>query len=123
MFGERFRRAQRVYIGDIEEVLDARDEGRLTPQQVAGLRAADFIIRARNGRGPDAAWIYVVLEVSLTIHDQDVTRAADRAAALRAAGLDALAWVGGKAISEGTRALAALRGVEVLLDDEEPAAA
>jgi predicted RNase H-like nuclease (RuvC/YqgF family) len=121
--GERYRRAQRVYIGDIEEVLDARDDGRLTPQQVAGLRAADFIVRARNGKGPDAPPIFVVIEVSITIHDRDVQRAAERAAALRAVGLDAVGWVGGKTIAQGAALLAERLDVAVLLDSEDSNAA
>jgi hypothetical protein len=119
---ERLRRPQRVRLGDLDVVLDARDEGRLTATQVANVRAADFIVRARRDTGPDAPVVHVVIEVSVTIHDSDVNRASDRAGILRSVGLDALAWVGGKSIGPGARLLADQLGVEVILDrDDEPA--
>jgi hypothetical protein len=114
--GQRYRRAQRVYVGDIDKVMDARDDGRLDADEVARLGKADFIVRARDGKGPDAPVVYVVLEVSQTVHDRDVSRAAERAATLRSLGLRAEAWAGGSAISEGTAALARELGVRVEVD-------
>jgi hypothetical protein len=121
--GQRYRRAQRVYIGDIDEVMDARDDGRLPVDDVKRLGQSDFIVRARNGRGADAPFIYVVIEVSNTIHNSDVERADARAATLRSVGLDAVPWVGGKSIGDATAELAERLGVEVILDPEESHAA
>jgi hypothetical protein len=114
--GTRYRYGEVTYVGDIDELMDARDAAEVTPDAVANLGRADFIARARDGKGPDAPVIYVVMEISQAVHDHDVKRAAERAATLRSVGLNAEAWAGGSTISDGTAALARELGVEVVLD-------
>lgn len=114
----RFRRGQIVHLGDMEEVLDARDDGRLTDADITSLKAADYIVRARDGKGADAPVAYIVIEVSLTIHDSDIQRALDRSASLRTAGLVSVPWVAGRRIGPGAAALAEKHGVLVDLTGE-----
>jgi hypothetical protein len=116
----RFRRPVRVTVGDIEELLDARDEGRISPLEFDQARRADIFVRARRGKGHDAPVVYAVVEISRALDASDVARAAERAEILRKAGLDAEAFAGGEYANPGAIALADARGV-TLWTERDPA--
>ena len=76
-------------------------------------------MRGREGSGPEARDAVFACEISRTASDNDVARAAGRAATLRAAGLNAYAAVLGQRISDRVAKMAADSGVEVFVDRTE----
>ena len=77
----------------------AEDAGRITPRQSGQLQQADFILRGqrKDTREP----VYVVVEASRTIKENDITRARERADILAAVtGSAALAVATGNLVAE-----------------------
>lgn len=77
----------------------AEDAGRITPRQSGQLQQADFILRGqrKDTREP----VYVVVEASRTIKENDITRARERADILAAVtGSAALAVATGHLVAE-----------------------
>lgn len=84
-------------------------EGRITPEERAELLLADVIISAEQNR-------HMVAEASLTAADHDITRAAARARAMRAAtGGEVIAAVAAENIDGRQRDLARQLDVEVIV--------
>ena len=84
-------------------------EGRITPEARAELLLADVIISAEQNR-------HMVAEASLTAAGHDITRAADRAGAMRAAtGGEVIAAVAAENIDSRQRELARQLNVEVIV--------
>ena len=96
-----------------DRIDDAEDEGIITADERKALRAVDFVVRAidRDTRQT----VYFAVEVSRTINNHDVTRAADRAAILgrivQEQGIGAV--VGGAVIPQAVQR-AQERGVSVI---------
>ena len=122
--GRRLRRARLVSLGDLEPLLDAHDDGRISDEEYDRVAALDLLVRGRAGRGADAAELYVAMELSITVDEGDVRRARERADLLRRVGLPVEAYVGGRDITPEAAELATSLGVTVLLDraSEQPAA-
>ena len=83
----------------------AEDAGRITPRQSGQLQQADFILRGqrKDTREP----VYVVVEASRTIKENDITRARERADILAAVtGSAALAVATGNLVAEPQESLA-----------------
>ena len=77
----------------------AEDDGRITPRQSGQLQQADFILRGqrKDTREP----VYVVVEASRTIKENDITRARERADILASVtGSAALAVATGHLVAE-----------------------
>lgn len=110
------RKPVQLGVFDIEEVVAAKDAGKLTADDWRHLKALDAIYLARQGRGADAPQVYVTVEVSRVVDKRDVGRAADRAAILRRCGVAALAAAGGSQVTAGARTLASERNVHLLID-------
>lgn len=84
-------------------------EGRITPEERAELLLADVIISAEQNR-------HMIAEASLTAADHDITRAADRAKAMRSAtGGEVIAVVAAENIDGRQRELARQLDVEVIV--------
>jgi len=80
-----------------EQLYAAESGGVITEDQILQLEQADFILSAQ--RKETRAALYLVVEVSRTINDGDITRASSRAATLAAAtGAETLALVVGNFI-------------------------
>ena len=80
-----------------EQLYAAESGGVITEDQILQLEQADFILSAQ--RKETRAALYLVVEVSRTINDGDITRASSRAATLAAAtGVETLALVVGNFI-------------------------
>ena len=80
-----------------EQLYAAESGGVITEDQILQLEQADFILSAQ--RKETRAALYLVVEVSRTINDGDITRASSRAATLAAAtGTETLALVVGNFI-------------------------
>ena len=80
-----------------EQLYAAESGGVITEDQILQLEQADFILSAQ--RKETRAALYLVVEVSRTVNDGDITRASSRAATLAAAtGTETLALVVGNFI-------------------------
>jgi hypothetical protein len=113
---EILRRPALVQIADLDPVLDARDERRLSPAEWKQLIVLDFLFRGRVGKGVDAPESFVALEVFQVVDSRDVQRAHDRAAILTRLGLKAIPAVGGSRLTDDASMLAEQLGVRTLID-------
>jgi hypothetical protein len=111
-----YRKPVELTLADLDEVLDARDAGVISQHEFRRLQAADFVFRARDGKGADAPVVYPVLEVSRTVDLGDVQRAQDRAEILGRTGLAAIPVVGGRSITAEAREFAEKAGVAMVID-------
>ena len=95
-------------------IADAEDRGAITEEQAVELFAVDLIASGRSrDNGHD---VYVAAEVSITVADQDIARAAERAEYLaRATGQAAVPAVVGENIAPEQEELARQRSVTVML--------
>ena len=95
---------------------DGADRGIITEEDAEELDRADMILRGSSPEGTD---VYVVGEISITIDDNDVDRASDRARILRTVS-DATTHpaVVGTSISDANRERAASSGVTVIIQSE-----
>jgi hypothetical protein len=104
------RRLRVVDSGPLADLLDdAVDEGRLTESERETILLADLVLSGR--RRDDGQDVYLLTEISVSIHPHDVERAADRAALLEKLGRPVLPVVAGREIDEQTAKLAHNRGV------------
>lgn len=96
-----------------DRIDDAEDEGLITVEERKALRAVDLVVRAIDRDTRET--IYFAVEVSRTVNNHDVTRAADRAEILgrivQEQGIGAV--VGGAVIPQAVHR-AAERGVSVI---------
>ena len=96
-----------------DRIDDAEDEGLITAEERKALRAVDLVVRALDRDTRQT--IYFAVEVSRTVNNHDVTRAADRAAILgrivQEQGIGAV--VGGAVIPQAVQR-AQERGVSVI---------
>ena len=91
----------------------AEDRGAITAQERIDVGSADLIIQGESH--PDRATVYVVLEVSVTAADSDITRASDRADVLRrATGQDSVAAIVSANADETREQLAAANNVTLI---------
>ena len=76
-----------LVLSTVPELFDilhpAQDDGRIDRDQFDSLLRADIIMSGRDLAGQS---LYVVIEISRTVHDDDVTRARERADIMAAAG-------------------------------------
>ena len=95
------------------DLLDpAQDAGRISRAQFDSLMQTDIILTARDG---NAQPVYVAIEISRTVHDDDLERARERADILAAAsGTTALALVIGYIIPPPQRRKAAEMAVHLM---------
>ena len=97
-----------------EKVADAETRGLITPEQGDSLFWADAVISGT--RGADRSPLHAVIEISVTIGESDVVRAAERAAILSAVmGEPAAGVVVGESVSEPDRRRAERAEVAVAL--------
>ena len=90
---------------DLPDLLDrAAETGAVSHEEADDLELADLVLR---GQGPGEDTVHVVAEVSQTVRDEDIRRAARRAEVLgRATGGATRPAVIGESISDGERELA-----------------
>ena len=90
---------------DVPDLLDrAAETGAVSHEEADDLELADLVLR---GQGPGEDTVHVVAEVSQTVRDEDIRRAARRAEVLgRATGGATRPAVIGESISDGERELA-----------------
>ena len=100
-------------VPELFDLLDpALDDGRINRAQFDSLMQTDIILAAREG---NAQPVYVAIEISRTVHDEDLDRARERADILAAAsGVPALALVIGYIIPPPQRRKAAELSVHLM---------
>ena len=99
-------------------VADAEDDGVITDEQCLQIQQLDLVMTGR--RKSDGAEVYIAGEVSITVGENDITRAAQRAAMLSAAvGQPVEPVVIATQIDDARMALAATNNVAVFLVPED----
>ncbi|MCC7367244.1 MAG: hypothetical protein IT306_02405 [Chloroflexi bacterium] len=124
---ERYRGRSRTYFGELLEqpvtlsiaefdefAAQQVTEGRLLPAEARRLGRADLLVRGTVAGSPK----YLVVEASWALNQEDVERAADRAALLRKAGHDAQGVVAGWRIQPAALDLAERMGVARIIERE-----
>ena len=100
----------------LESIEGAEEDGLITEKQEGDVLFADIIIRARRTHNKE--YVHAAFEVSRTIRNNDIERAAERAAAVTAAtGQETIAAVIGERIQPPQQALAEQTGVRVILPE------
>ncbi len=103
--------------GFAELLEDAEDQQIITPEQNIQVRLLDVILRATDRA--TAAPVYIAVEVSITLHQEDIDRAAERAAILeKATGIAAKAVVVSGRVHPPQEAQAAAAGVSIILAED-----
>ena len=96
---------------------DAEDQQIITPEQNIHVRLLDVILRAIDRA--TAAPVYIAVEISLTLHQEDIDRAAERAAILeKATGVAAKAVVVSGRVPPPQETQAAAAGVHIILAED-----
>jgi hypothetical protein len=114
------RRPERIHVGDLDDVLDLRDDGVVSRAEFHSMFLLDGIFRGRAGRGEDAPERFVALRFARVLSEEEVDGAAAGAAILRLSGLDAVAAVAAEVVSDAIAARARERGVTILEAVQEP---
>ena len=96
---------------------DAEDQQIITPNQHSQVWLLDVILRAIDRA--TAAPVYIAVEVSITLHQEDIDRAAERAAILeKATGVAAKAVVVSGRVHPPQETQAAAAGVSIILAED-----
>ena len=96
---------------------DAEDQQIITPNQHSQVWLLDVILRAIDRA--TAAPVYIAVEVSITLHQEDIDRAAERAAILeKATGIAAKAVVVSGRVHPPQETQAATAGVHIILAED-----
>jgi uncharacterized protein YoxC len=119
--GKWYRLVQTAVLADDRIVSDAYDSGRLSESEWDHLMALDIVAKGVRRGDPEARQLYVILELSLTVDANDVSRVHARAEILRRLGLEVDACVDGEAIQPDVRTLAEQVGVHALVAREAAA--
>ncbi|MCX7753781.1 MAG: hypothetical protein N2117_00865 [Anaerolineales bacterium] len=113
------RLLRKVRIVPSDEMVD-RVESVLNEEQIEALMALDVVVQGNLRRAleplAEGTPVWIAIEISATIADEDIERAAARADLLRKAGMTVLPLVAGERISERVFDLARQAGVMVQLD-------
>jgi hypothetical protein len=112
----RLRRVRSFRPQELPALADVDESSPITEEQAGDAILLDMVVSGRAGQGQLAHDEYLAVEVSWTIDEGDVVRAARRAEVLRLAGLPAVAVVAGKVIGERARVAADREEVEVFIE-------
>lgn len=113
--GTVLRRTRVIPAGDLGDDLEAV----LSPEEWADLLRADVILRGCALLGSERPEVYAVVEVSATLDEGDVARAARRAALLRKKGWKVLAVAAGTQTTPELVSSARQLGVALLQDGQQ----
>jgi len=113
--GRVMRGVRVVSVGDLAEEL----EGVLTEKEWEDLLRIDVLVKGRVLIGGVRQDVFAAVEVSVTLDEGDIVRAARRAGLLRKMGWKALAVAAGEESSNEVIATAAAQGVAVLRDGQQ----
>lgn len=106
-------RLKLLEVDALEDILEpAVAEARISEVDALEVRRADGVFKGRS----EGRELYLVMEASAVVDEQDVRRATARAAVLRQAGLDVLAVAAGEELDRHIGDLAANAGVWLVTD-------
>jgi len=111
-FAPMLRRARAVSPADLDDML----EGALPEEERLDLVLVDLVVRGRLRGTGETPEVLLAVEVSATLDDGDVNRAARRATLFRRAGLSAIPVVAGEAATRAAKIEAGVRHVAVIQD-------
>ena len=111
-WGRWLRPVEVLSPNEVREVLEAH----LSEDEVEDVMRLDVLARGRVRRAPESPPVWLAVEVSAVIDQNDVERARRRAALLRRAGYRAIPVVAGEQWTEGAEAAAAEAPLVVLQD-------
>jgi len=114
-FGSLLRRVRVIPLPDIEEEMEAR----LTQAEVRDLWSLDLLVSGRVREQPELPEVWLAVEVSAVVDQDDVERAARRARFLRRLGRPVVAVAAGEKVTAGGKKAAEARQV-LLLQDGQP---
>ncbi|MCE7986752.1 MAG: hypothetical protein DYG89_36725 [Caldilinea sp. CFX5] len=97
-FGRWLRQIEVLWPGRLNRTLEEALDNKLTPDEKDEVLRLDAILRGKAALPTGADEVYVALEVSVTVNQYDVERAANRAALLRRLGVRVVPVVAGEAI-------------------------
>lgn len=112
-FRHQLFKPQRLFFDDLDKLAAARDEKRVSDEEVERVAALDLVVAGAQ-RTDRQAELLLAVEVSTTVNLEDVERAHTAAETLKRAGYNARAFVGGYGASESAQRLA--RDLDVVLD-------
>ncbi len=116
IFGRMLHRIRVVEPRELEAFENAAVNGDITLEESLAVRRLDLIVEGTEGRGDDRHTVLLAVEVSLSLDDDDVRRAAHRAEILRRLGYDARPVAAGRAATAWLQKFAAGEGVQMILD-------
>ncbi|HWP45722.1 MAG TPA: hypothetical protein VNM22_01050 [Candidatus Limnocylindrales bacterium] len=111
-FGLLLKRVQVVMPQTLEEVLEAH----LSPEAFKELLLLDLLINGQPRYHPDIPEVWLAVEISAVVDQQDVTRARQRALLLRQAGYRVIPVVAGERTTLGAEDEARFHKVAILQD-------
>lgn len=111
-FASMLRRARSISTADLDDML----EGALPDEERLDAVLLDLVIRGRLRGTGETPEVLLAVEVSATLDDGDVTRAARRATLLRKAGQSAVPVVAGEGATREGRIEAGVRHVAIVRD-------
>jgi prefoldin subunit 5 len=114
-FGRWLRQIEVLWPGRLDRKLEQQLDAALAPEEKDEVLRLDAILR---GKVPPANLdeVFVALEASVTIYEDDVERVTKRAALLRRLGMRVVAVVAGEAIERDAESYAQANAVAVLQD-------
>lgn len=111
-FGRFIRRAKVIRVHEIEEKIEAS----LDPREYEDLSRLDLLIRGRLREIPGEPEVWLAIEVSATVDEHDVERAARRARLLKKAGFKAIPVAAGEKATAAAESLAQVERVVLVRD-------
>ena len=113
-FGPLLRRMRVVEQHMLEDTLEAS----LTPGEFRDLLRLDLLLSGRPRRQPEAPEVWLAVEISSVVDQDDVDRAERRAGLLRKAGYRALPAAAGEQMTRGAEESARVQKVVLLQDGQ-----
>ena len=113
-FGPLLRRLRVVEPHTLEDTLEAS----LTPGEFRDLLRLDLLLSGRPRRRPEAPEVWLAVEISSVVDQDDVDRAERRAGLLRKAGYQALPVAAGEHMTRGAEESARIQKVVLLQDGQ-----
>jgi hypothetical protein len=113
-FGRLLRRPHAVDVNDMWEQLETH----LSMAELDDVLLLDLIVRGRPRQLPEAAELYLAVEISEVVDRSDVLRARRRADLLRKAGCRAVPIVAGEGATQGAEIEARQQGAAILQDGQ-----
>jgi hypothetical protein len=118
-FGRWLRQTTVLWPGQLERNFEQQLDTSLSAPEKDEVLRLDAILRGKTRPPASVDEVYVALEVSVTIRDEDVDRVRDRTVLLRRSGLRVVPVVAGERIEPAAQEVAKATAVAVLLNGSQ----